>query len=66
MSRATYVKAPADKPMGIDLNQFEQDNNAITGSTNVGQEIKVINEIMEQHGTLIGVLQRRLSSINTI
>ena len=23
MSRATYVKAPADKPMGLDLKQFE-------------------------------------------
>lgn len=31
MSRATYVKIPADKPLGLELNQFEQDSNSHNG-----------------------------------
>lgn len=26
VSRATYVKMPADRPIGLDMKDFEQDN----------------------------------------
>jgi hypothetical protein len=64
MSRATYVKVPSDKPLGLELKQFE------TESANLAQsqkkDLEIINEIMEQHETLMGVMQRRMSSIKVI
>lgn len=60
MSRATYVKAPADKPMGLDLKQFEQ------SSTTNKVDLIMINELMDQHNTIIGVMQRRLGNIKVI
>ncbi len=47
MSRATYVKAPADKPMGLDLKQFEQQATQNGNSNKV--DLNMINELMEQH-----------------
>jgi hypothetical protein len=64
LSRATYVKMPADKPIGLELKQFEAE------SANLGQsqkkDLEIINEIMDQHGSLMGVMQRRMSSIKVI
>ena len=65
MSRATYVKAPADKPMGLDLKQFEQQ--ATQSSSNANKvDLNMINELMDQHNTIIGVMQRRLGNIKVI
>lgn len=41
MSRATYVKVPEDKPLGLELNQFEQQ------SSTHKRDIQVINEVMD-------------------
>ncbi len=64
LTRATYVKKPENKPLGIPLNQFEAE------AANVGQsqkkDLEIINEVMEQHGTLMGVMQRRMNSIKVI
>lgn len=46
MSRATYVKAPADKPMGIDLKQFEQQATQSSANTNK-VDLNMINELMD-------------------
>lgn len=54
MSRATYVKAPADKPMGIDLKQFEQQVTQTGNSNKV--DLNMINELMDQHQTIVGVM----------
>lgn len=59
MSRATYVKVPDNKPLGLELKQFEQEGSA--GSNK--KDLEVINEIMEQHNTYVGVMQRRFRSI---
>lgn len=67
VSRATYVKVPADRPIGLDMNQFiENENNNAGAGQNRGKDLEVINEIMEQHSILVGVLQRRLSSVKVI
>lgn len=60
-SRQTYIKAPHDKPIGLELKSFDMDAGA-------GQkrDIEIINEVMEQHNTLVGVVQRRISSIKVI
>ncbi len=64
LSRATYVKMPRDQPIGLELKQFEAE------SANLGQsqkkDLEIINEIMDQHGSLMGVMQRRMSSIKVI
>lgn len=64
MSRATYVKVPADKPLGLELKQFEADSSQAL--TSHKRDIEIINETLEQHTTLVGVMQRRLSSIKMI
>lgn len=51
LSRATYVKSPFDKPIGIDFKSFDVDS----GSTKK-KDLEIINETMEQHSTLIGVV----------
>jgi katanin p80 WD40 repeat-containing subunit B1 len=61
------VKVPADRPIGLDMNQFvESENNNAGAGQNRGKDLEVINEIMEQHSILVGVLQRRLSSVKVI
>ena len=64
LSRATYVKMPGDKPIGLELKQFEAEN-ASLGQTQK-KDLEIINEIMDQHGSLMGVMQRRMSSIKVI
>ena len=56
MSRATYVKAPADKPMGLDLKQFEQQVTQTNSSNTNKVDLNMINELMDQHNTIIGVM----------
>ena len=65
VSRATYIKAPSDKPMGLDLKQFDQSVTPASSTANK-QDIVVINEIMDQHNTIMGVMQRRLQNIKVI
>jgi hypothetical protein len=62
LSRATYVKSPFDKPIGIDFKSFEMD----AGQSTKKKDLEIINETMEQHTTLIGVVQRRIQSIKVI
>ncbi len=62
LSRATYVRAPNDKPLGLELKAFAEDG----GGQNQKKDLEIINEIMEQHSTLVGVVQRRISSIKVI
>ena len=59
LNRATYIKAPSDKPLGLDLNNFAQ-------QAPQKKDLEIINEVMEQHTTLVGVVQRRMSSIKVI
>lgn len=68
MSRATYVRLPADKPIGLDMKQFEQVDPmaAVMGNSQNKRDLEIINELMEQHNTLVGVLSRRLSSVKVI
>jgi hypothetical protein len=30
LSRATYIKSPFDKPLGLELKSFDQDNAGVT------------------------------------
>lgn len=62
LSRATYIKSPFDKPLGIELNSFDNDKNQAPQK----RDLEIINEIMGQHSTLVGVIQRRMSHINVI
>ncbi len=59
-NRATYVQTPSDKPLGLDLNNFNQQ------PTSQKKDLEVINEIMEQHTILLGVISRRMQSIKVI
>ena len=58
------MKLPADKPLGLDLNQFQQREipPALTGK----KDLEIINEIMEKHETLLGVMQKRLGNVQYI
>ncbi len=47
--------------MGLDLNNFLQDS-----EIKDKKDLEIINEIMEQHTTLVGVVNRRMSSIKVI
>ena len=60
INRATYVRTPSDQPIGLDLNNFMQ------SSAPQKKDLEIINEIMEQHRCLVGVMQRRVGSINVI
>lgn len=42
-SRATYIKSPLDKPLGLDMKSFEQNINAGTQK----RDLEIINEVME-------------------
>ncbi len=46
MSRVTYVKAPADRPLGLDVKQFEQDNQSAASST-YKRDLEFINDMMD-------------------
>ncbi len=48
ISRVTYVKMPGDKPLGLELKQFE------SGTKN--RDIEIMNEIMGNHETFLGVM----------
>lgn len=64
ISRSTYVKMPADKPLGLEFKQFEQEINLASGTQK--RDLDIINESMEQHGTFLGVMQKRLSNIKVV
>lgn len=53
-----------DKPLGLELKNFDQDTAG--GDTAKKRELEIINEVMEQHSTLIGVVNRRINSIKVI
>jgi hypothetical protein len=42
ISRATYIKNPSDKPLGIELNSFDVEKNAGPQK----RDLEVINDIM--------------------
>lgn len=65
LSRATYVQAPTSKPIGLDLNQFAAEN-PVQISSGDKKDLEIINEVMENHTQLIGVVNRRMSSIKVI
>jgi hypothetical protein len=56
VSRATYIRAPADRPLGIDMKQFEQQSQEPEINAQNKRDLDIINEIMDSHGTLVGVL----------
>ncbi len=60
-NRATYVQAPKDQPLGLNLDNFINE-----AEIKEKKDLEIINEIMEQHTTLVGVVSRRMSSIKVI
>jgi len=65
----SYVVGPKkNEPAGIDMNDFMKPEPAdpLLLESDKQKDIEIINEIMEQHTTLVGVIQRRRSSIQVI
>eukprot|EP00347_Sterkiella_histriomuscorum_P009360 403341515 len=62
LSRATYVKSPYDKPIGIDMNSFDVDKSQAPQK----RDLEIINECMGNHATLVSVMQRRTNQVNII
>lgn len=68
ISRATYIKAPKDQPVYLDMSDFdhqrpvEHSNIMDDEQEQQKKDIEIINECMERHTTFSGVMQRRSSN----
>ena len=67
----TYVKAPSNEPLGLDMSQFniqkENSGNANRDTDDLSQlEQEIINGCMERHGTFNSVLQKRSANLKVI
>ena len=69
MSRMTYIKAPKDEPLNLDMSAFDKQG-AIdrqgSSQDSSKKDIEIINECMERHTTFNGVMQRRSANIKVV
>ena len=67
--RATYVQAPKNQPAGINMNDFvmnDANNSAEDKKSETKRDIEIINQLMEQHLTVVSVMQRRIDQVKVI
>ena len=64
-SRMTYIAAPKDEPVNLDMSAFDRPGEAENVDTQK-KDIEIINECMEKHQTFNGVMQRRIANIKMV
>ena len=50
----TYVKAPTNVPVGLNMEAFE--NKAVQNEDSSKKDVDIINECMDRHNTFNGVM----------
>ena len=53
----TYVRAPKDEPVDLDMSAFDRPGESENAESQK-KDIDIINECMEKHQTFNGVMQR--------
>lgn len=67
ISRVTYVRAPKDEPVNLDMSDFEKHAPMEPTNQDSGKkDIEIINECMDRHTTFNGVMQRRIANIKVV
>lgn len=72
MSRMTYVQAPKDEPLNLNMSEFDKPQIQHSSFNNEQQienqkkDIDIINECMQRHQTFNGVMQRRIANIKVV
>jgi hypothetical protein len=65
ISRMTYIQAPKDEPVNLDMSAFDRPSDNENAESQK-KDIEIINECMEKHQTFNGVMQRRISNIKMV
>jgi hypothetical protein len=66
----TYIQAPKDAPIDLDMRDFENqapiESSSLNNAEAQKKDIEIINECMERHTTFNNVMQRRSANIKVV
>jgi len=66
VSRMTYVKAPVDEPLNLDMSAFDKVADTSAPEDSSKRDLEVINQCMERHQTFNSLMQRRAANIKVV
>jgi len=70
VSRVTYIKAPKNEPIDLDMDDFKPPKEQYIPPQDPEEDSKldleIINSCMERHSTFHTVMQRRMANIKVV
>lgn len=68
VSRMTYIQAPKNEPINLNMSEFGQQQPLVSNDAGLAEkkDIDIINECMDKHDTFKSVMQRRISNVKVV